>query len=132
VFDNPELVAEVLTEIRRAAETERFQVLTYCFMPDHLHLLVEGATDDADLQCFIKRWKQRTAFKYARARGRRLWQVGYFDHVLRSDEDTYRHALYILGNPIRAGLARTIGEYPYAGCPARWFDLSECRIDPTP
>jgi len=26
----------------------------------------------------------------------------------------HRQALYILGNPIRAGLAREIGQYPYA------------------
>jgi putative transposase len=49
--------------------------------------------------------------------------VGYFDHVLRSDEDTYRHALYMLGNPVRAGLTQAIGEYPYAGWCQEWVDF---------
>ena len=66
-------------------------------------------------------WKQRTAFNYARRGGGRLWQVGYFDHVLRSDEDLGRHILYILGNPVRAGLTQTIGEYPFAGCDPGWL-----------
>ncbi len=123
VFDNAELVAEVLNEIQGAADIERFEVLTYCFMPDHVHLLIEGKTDDADLHRFIKTWKQRTGFKYAKNYGRRLWQVGYFDHVLRSDEDTYRHALYMLGNPVRAGLTQAIGEYPYAGWCQEWVDF---------
>ena len=92
-------------------------------MPDHLHLLVEGESDTADLSRFIKGWKQATGYRYGREHGRRLWQVGYFDRVVRADEDTFRHALYILGNPIRAGLAKTIGEYPYAGCSEGWFDL---------
>jgi REP element-mobilizing transposase RayT len=49
VFDNAELVAEVLNEIQGAADIERFEVLTCCFMPDHVHLLIEGKTDDAGL-----------------------------------------------------------------------------------
>jgi REP-associated tyrosine transposase len=94
-------------------------------MPDHLHPFVQGESDTADLTRFIKRWKQATGYNYGREHGRRLWQVGFFDHVLRSDEDTDRHVLYILGNSIRAGLAKTIGEYPYAGYPEGWFDLPE-------
>ena len=104
------------------ADAEHFRVLAYCFMPDHLHLLVQGESDTADLQRFVKGWKQMTGFKYAREYGSRLWQVGFFDYVLRSDDDTNRHAQYILSNPIRAGLTHTIGEYPYAGCVDKWLE----------
>ena len=112
---NAEIVATVLGGIETAAEIEEFDILAYCFMPDHVHLLAQGASDASDLRRFVKRWKQRTAFGYARSHGRRLWQTGYFDHVSRQEEETNRHILYVLGNPIRAGLAKTIGEYPYAG-----------------
>ena len=122
VFNHKYIVQSVLGEIERVAEAEQFRVLAYCFMPDHLHLLVEGESDTADLQRFVKRWKQTTGFEYAKERGCRLWQVGFFDHVLRFDEDTERHALYILGNPIRAGLTKTIGEYPFAGCVKTWVE----------
>ena len=91
-------------------------------MPDHLHLLVEGESDDADLQRFVKAWKQKSAFHHAKCTGGRLWQVGFFEHVLRSDESTHRHVLYVLGNPVRAGLSRTIGEYRFAGCEPGWLD----------
>ena len=114
-FINAEIAAAVLGEIELAAAIEQFDILAYCFMPDHVHLLAQGKSDTSDLQRFVKRWKQRTAFRYARSHGRRLWQTGYFDHVLRQEEETNRHILYVLGNPIRAGLAKTIGEYPYAG-----------------
>jgi putative transposase len=129
VFNHEDIVQSVLSEIERVAEGEHFRVLAYCFMPDHLHLLVEGESDTADLQRFVKRWKQTTGFKYAKERGRRLWQVGFFDYVLRRDDDTNRHALYILGNPIRAGLTRTIGEYPFAGCVETWSE-PDGRQDP--
>ena len=122
MFNHEGIVQSVLDEIERVAEAEHFRVLAYCFMPDHLHLLVEGESDTADLQRFVKRWKQTTGFDYAKARGCRLWQVGFFDHVLRCDEDTERHALYILGNPIRARLTKAIGEYPFAGCVRTWVE----------
>jgi len=114
-FVDKQLVTSVLSQIRDAAASNEFQLLAYCFMPDHVHLVVEGRSDSADLERFVQAWKQKTGFDYSRATGSRLWQVGYFDHVLRSDESTERHVEYVLGNPVRAGLALTVGEYPFAG-----------------
>ena len=124
VFSDRKIVDAVLAEIRHAAADGGFRILAYCFMPDHLHLLVQGESDDADLRQFVKAWKQKSAFHHAKTTGRRLWQVGFFDHVLRSDESTYRHVLYVLGNPERAGLSRTIGEYPFAGCEPGWLEAA--------
>ena len=41
-------------------------------------------------------------------------QTGYFDHVLRNDESIQKHALYIVSNPVRAGLTMSVGDYPFA------------------
>jgi putative transposase len=123
VFVHADIVGRVLTQIQLAADRNGFAILAYCFMPDHLHLLVEGVLDDADLQKFMKSWKQKTGFDYSKANaGQRLWQVGFFDHVLRSEESTHRHARYILANPVRAGLVQSIDEYPFAGPHGVWPD----------
>jgi hypothetical protein len=42
VFTSTASVELVLAQISRAANEERLAVLAYCFMPDHLHLLVKG------------------------------------------------------------------------------------------
>jgi hypothetical protein len=60
-------------------------------------------------------FKQQSAFAHMRNRGGRLWQEGYFDHVVRQDEDLVGIAAYIIANPIRAGLCRESSEYPYSG-----------------
>ena len=44
-----------------------------------------------------------------------LWQRGYFEHVLRDDEDTIGVARYIIENPVRAGLVTNPLDYPYLG-----------------
>jgi putative transposase len=83
--------------------------------PIHLHLLVYGTSLDADLQAFMIHFKKVTGFEYSKRFKRRLWQSGYHDRILRDDESTEATARYILENPVRAGLAHQIGEYPFAG-----------------
>ena len=84
-------------------------------MPDHLHLLVEGTSDDSDCKRFIARAKQYSGFYYAQAHCSRLWQRYGFEHVLRDDEITLVVARYILENPLRAGLAERVEDYPFVG-----------------
>ena len=84
-------------------------------MPDHLHLLVEGLDGHSNLRRFAKLSKQRSGAAHALARKGRLWQEGYWEKVLRTDEDPRRVVQYILENPVRASLARTAREYPVAG-----------------
>jgi len=45
----------------------------------------------------------------------RLWQEGYYEHVVRKDEVLPELVGYILRNPVRAGLVADPTEYPYWG-----------------
>src|SRR5438034_10316940 len=45
----------------------------------------------------------------------RLWQPGFFDHTLRSDESYAAKWNYVRNNPVRAGLVRTAHECPSQG-----------------
>ena len=115
LFEDAAVVSSALDQIRITARLERFAVLAYCFMPDHLHLLVEGLDEHSNLRRFAKLSKQRSGAAHALARKGRLWQEGYWEKVLRTDEDPRRVVQYILENPVRASLARTAREYPFAG-----------------
>ena len=88
-------------------------------MPDHSHVLVEGIDDLSDLRKFCKLGKQRSGQIHARRVGGPLWQEGYYDRVLRKDEDLRTVARYLLNNPIRAGLVTKPIDYPYLGSD-RW------------
>lgn len=41
-----------------------------------------------------------------------LWQPGYYDHLIRDDENLRDAARYIVANPLRAGLVERLGDYP--------------------
>ena len=84
-------------------------------MPDHFHALVEGLARDSDLRRFVAMIKQRTSFEHRRSTGLSLWQEGYYEHVLRTEEPCLATAAYVVNNPIRAGLCDTLDEYRFIG-----------------
>ncbi len=90
-------------------------MVAYCFMPDHLHLLVAGCSEQSDGRRFIKLAKQFSGYAYSRSHNETLWQRYAYEHVLRSEDQTLPVARYILENPIRAGLAVSPAEYPFSG-----------------
>ncbi len=93
-----------------------FAVPAYCFMPHHVHLLVQGRAECSDLREFARLAKQTSAFAYARANGgARLWQPSYYDRALRDDESSLWVMAYILRNPVAAGLVQRWDEYPFIG-----------------
>ncbi len=114
-FVDPSTVVLVRDQVRRAAEREHFEGNAYCFMPDHLHLLLSGAREDANLKMFVFRAKQFSGFEFSRQNRGRLWQRYGYERVLRNEESTADLIRYIVGNPLRAGLASKVTEYPFWG-----------------
>ena len=110
-----EAVDTVLAQILRSARDERVAVIAYCFMPDHLHLLVEGTDPASHLTEFVRVFKQRSSFHWKKLSGSELWQRGYFERVLRGDESSIDVARYILRNPLRAGIVESVEDYPFLG-----------------
>lgn len=87
----------------------------YCLMPDHLHLLLHGTQDTADLYLaarFLRKHLEPALHCGA-------FQKQAYDHVLREAE-LQRNAFaktchYIFENPVRAGLCREPHEYRFSG-----------------
>jgi putative transposase len=85
------------------------------FMPDHVHLLVEGSTERANATGFVHQAKQRSGYAFAKQYGKRLWQPSYYDRVRRDDDASISVVRYIFDNPVVAGLAVSPGDYPFSG-----------------
>ena len=114
-FVEAAIVSETTAHFLKTGAEYRFAILAYCFMPDHVHLLVEAECESADLRAFVKLAKQRSGAAHALANGGPLWQAGYFDRALRDEEDSLGVARYVLNNPVRAGLVRGPHEYRFWG-----------------
>lgn len=97
----------------------------YLFMPDHVHLLLQGKSNTSDLSDIIKRFKQKTGFWLSKNKPEVAWQKDYFDHILREEENIEKHVRYILRNPVRAGLINDWKIYPYKGSTVYDFEKWE-------
>lgn len=87
----------------------------YFFMPDHLHMLLEGKDQSADIRKCVVDFKQRSGYWFLKQGAGIRWQKDFYDHILRKDEDILRHVRYILENPLRKGLVEYWKDYPYKG-----------------
>jgi putative transposase len=113
-FANERVVAETVRALSETAGRYAFDVLCYCFMPEHTHLLVEGRPD-SDLREFVRIFKQMSSYHHKRLAGEPLWQRGYYDRVLRAEEDSLVVARYILANPTRRVLTDDPVSYANSG-----------------
>ncbi|TRZ96612.1 MAG: hypothetical protein D4R82_00710 [Dehalococcoidia bacterium] len=121
-FEDKAIVDIVLAILRRVGVQNSFGIYVYCFMPDHLHLLLLGE-EKSSLHRFMKTFKQESSFAFKRAYGNSLWQRSYYDHVLRKEEALEDVALYILNNPVRGGLVDDYKSYAFSG--SFMFDIME-------
>jgi REP element-mobilizing transposase RayT len=106
---------EVAALLIAYAARYNFAVSAYCLMPDHAHVLATARTCEAPLRELVRIWKQVSGFRWQARHGGRLWQAGYFDHILREGEPELSVARYIIENPVRAGLAAAPQSYPLTG-----------------
>lgn len=107
--------AMVVERLLESAAATAFDVLVYCVMPDHAHVLAQGVADGANAVRFIQRFKQATGHEFLRSHGERLWQQSFFDRALRKSEDAFAVGTYILENPVRAGFVERAEAWPLAG-----------------
>lgn len=115
VFTDPDIVEWMIKVLKEKSVIFGFKIWAYCFMPDHLHLLIEGNCENADMRRFISSYKQYTGFHYKKKTRLPLWQINYYEHILRKAEDTISVARYIFKNPIRKGLVDDYRKYKFLG-----------------
>jgi len=113
-FRQVEVVDGLIAILVKKARSERFDVLAYCFMPDHLHLLVIGKDDNSNLKKFINLFKQESGYWFKKNYNENLWHISYYDHILRKEESIEGVAIYILENPVRKGLVSDFREYRFS------------------
>jgi len=103
-FNHARKLIKILKEesIRGSCNT-----LAFVVMPDHFHWLMQ--LENGELSHIVGRVKSLVA----REVGKPIWQDGFHDHGLRSEEDLRAIARYIIMNPVRAGLVDRAGLYPH-------------------
>ena len=88
----------------------------YALMADHFHLLIHvpSTTSISKLMQSIQRNLTRNYKKeHEIAHTIRLWQRGFWDHVIRDDRDMENHFHYIHYNPVKHGCVARPRDYAH-------------------
>lgn len=92
----------------------RYLLHAWVVMPNHVHALFTPSADYG-LAGIVGGWKSYTAKRANDILGRegQFWQPEYYDRYIR-DADHYDTAVrYIENNPVKAGLCRDSGDWPF-------------------
>ncbi|MBV8841744.1 MAG: transposase [Bryobacterales bacterium] len=116
-------IATMVCEVIQTAEERHFCTLgAYAVMPNHVHLLALPRVSLAKITGWIKGVSARQA-NLMLGRTGSFWQHESFDHWVRDSREFERIANYIRYNPVRAGLSKEPGDWPWSSA-SRGFSLS--------
>ena len=100
-------------------DARRYRLHAWCVMPNHVHVLFTP-NEGVSLSSLIHSWKSFTAkaINAALDRTGTLWREEYFDRAIRGDEHYADTLAYIENNPVKAGLAAPVEDWPWS-CASR-------------
>jgi putative transposase len=115
-----------LSRLEKYSNDLSFQVLSYCLMPNHVHLLLKqkGEKNPAKL---ISALHTSYAMIFNKKYGKvgHLFQGRYKQKIVAEDEYLFQAMSYIYLNPVVDGLVKTANEYKWSNCQGQSFEASE-------
>lgn len=118
-FFGPEDYQRYLELLGAACATARVAIVSYCLMPNHVHLVLVPS-DATGLTAAMANTHQKYAWLINRRQGwtGHLWQQRYYSFPL--DEGHLLTAVrYVELNPVRARLVATPHDWPWSSAPER-------------
>lgn len=126
-------VANILMRKLHEYHQKLYDLHAYCIMPNHVHILINMATQWADkegnwsdiipehyvpLDKVMQLIKGGSAFSIHKYLGKtgKLWFKDSYDHYVRTEAEWLNITRYILQNPVKAGLASRWEDWPYRYC----------------
>jgi putative transposase len=114
-----------LSWLREYSDKHQVEILAYCLMTNHIHLVAVPATDDGLLRV-LKPLHMRYAQRVNRLRGWKghLWQGRFFLSPL-DETHLWAAVRYVERNPVRAGMERRAEVYRWSSAAAHCGNISD-------
>lgn len=130
VFFNTQDYAAYLAGLAERCRAEDVEVLAYCLMPNHVHLILVPPHEDA-LSAVLSRLHRDYARRINFREGWRgfLWQ-GRFASFAMDEDYLLACARYVELNPVRARLAAHPAEWPWSSAAAHLTGTADLLVRP--
>ena len=111
-------VASIVKEAIEKYENELYQVICYCIMPNHVHIVFTILDAGKSLSDIMKLIKGRSAISINKLLNRKgnLWQAESFDRLIREEKEMYNIVKYVLLNPVKTNLVSEWKDWEYTYC----------------
>lgn len=121
-----ERIATVVEDALLYFDGQRYRLLAWCVMPNHVHVVIETFRGQS-LSHTVHSWKSFTATQANRILGRTgaFWQREYHDRFMRHDEHLRQTVEYVEYNPVKAGLVRQAEDWCFSSARYRGKEESE-------
>jgi putative transposase len=86
----------------------------YCQMPNHYHLLLETPLPNLSAGLQRLNWRHALWFNWRHGYTGHLFESRFHSELIESDAHFLESARYVVLNPVRAGLCRHPGEWPFS------------------
>jgi REP element-mobilizing transposase RayT len=108
-------VAEIVENALLHFDGQRYNMLSWCVMPNHVHAVVEPVVGHP-FGPIIHSWKSFTAHRSNRVLRRtgRFWMPDYFDRYIRDENHLGAAISYVEENPVKAGLCERVEEWRWS------------------
>ena len=119
---NPE-IAKVVADAICFFDGKRYDLLTYCIMSNHVHVVFTPRIETAEayypLAQIMHTMKGYSAQRANRLLGRSgaFWLHESYDHCVRSEAELERIIAYVVNNPVKAGLVSDWQAWPWTYYP---------------
>ncbi|BAP55400.1 hypothetical protein THII_1103 [Thioploca ingrica] len=114
----PENIIKLRQAFRHVMNTHPFTIDAIVILADHLHCLWQLPGNDAD---FSTRWmliKRHFSIQFhtptQARREKAIWQLRFWEHLIRDEEDWQKHMDYIHYNPVKHGYVKQPAEWAYS------------------
>lgn len=99
---------------------DRYRLLAWCIMPNHVHALIESDGRHS-LPGIVHSWKSFTAkaINTILSRNGRLWAADYFDRYVRDEGHLATIIAYVENNPVKARLVERPQDWRWSSAPRR-------------
>jgi putative transposase len=108
-------IAELVQESLLHFDGQRYRLLAWCIMPNHVHVVIEPI-EGHTLSVIVKSWKSFTSRQANTRLGRTgaFWEADYFDRYMRNEDHLMRTIEYVENNPVKAGLVKEATDWPWS------------------
>ena len=107
--------AEIVQDTLLKFNGDRYNLKTWCVMPNHVHVLIE--CNSVPESKVVHSWKSYTASAINRVlkRDGHFWHREYFDRFVRDRKHLDRVIEYIEMNPVKAGFVQKREDWKFTG-----------------